>query len=245
MSSALAGGFLTAAPPGEPFSPSCKDMALDLRSTLIQCDLTLIHFVSKDTVSKRGPTVGFWVDLNFVVTLFIQCIWKLKSNPHPKCKVPTPFPTENISEGTFCTKTKFQQAALSFCLVVQGPQLLPFTPATASCRPPVSASLRKGPSQNSELGNRVQATPCDPRVILSSEPQLPLLSVRSDSTQPPGLLTHFTLSMGCTLSRRIVGAQQRWAHSGCTASGQVAGVQQRWALSGYTPSGRLVGAQQR
>ena len=101
VSSALAGGFLTAAPPGEPFSPSCKDMALDLRSTLIQCDLTLIHFVSKDTVSKQGPTMDFWVDLNFVVTLFIQRIWKLKSNPHPKCEVPTPFPTENISEGTW------------------------------------------------------------------------------------------------------------------------------------------------
>ena len=169
-----------------------------------------------------------------MVTLFIQCTWRLKSALTRNVKFLLLFQLKTFLkepgfvsyEGTFCTKTKLRKAALSSCLVAQGPQLLPFTPATASCQPPVSASLRKGPSQNSELGNQVQATPCDPRVILSSEPQLPLLSVRRTAASPRVRFTHFTLSMGCTLSRCIVGAQQRWAHSGCTLSGHIVGAQQ-------------------
>ena len=141
-------------------------------------------------------------------------------------------------------KLNFGKAALSSCLVAQGPQLLPFTPATASCQPLVSASLRKGPSQNSELGNRVQAHLVTPGSF-SPLSLLPLLSVRRTAASPRVRFTHFTLSMGCTLSRCMVGSQQRWAHSGCTASGKVAGVQRRWACSGYTLSGRIVGVQQR
>ena len=84
----------------EPFSSSCKDMALDLRSTLIHCDLTLIHFVSKDTVSKRGPIVGFGVELNFVVTVFIQCVWRLKSALTRNVKFLLLFQLKTFSEGT-------------------------------------------------------------------------------------------------------------------------------------------------
>jgi len=85
----------------EPFSSSCKDMALDLRSTLIHCDLTLIHFVSKDTVSKRGPIVGFGVELNFVVTVFIQCVWRLKSALTRNVKFLLLFQLKTFSEGTW------------------------------------------------------------------------------------------------------------------------------------------------
>ena len=106
MSSALAGRFLTTAPPGKPFSSSCKDVALDLRSTLIQCDLTVTHFISKDTVSKQGHITGFWVDLYSVVTLFIQCIWRLKSTLTRNLKFPLFFQLKTFLKelDLFCMK---------------------------------------------------------------------------------------------------------------------------------------------
>ena len=221
MSSALAGRFLTAAPPGKPFSSSCKDVALDLRSTLIQCDLTVTHFISKDAVSKQGHIMGFWVDLYSVVTLFIQCVWRLKSTLTRNLKFPLFFQLKTflkepgfvLYEGTFCTKTKLWKAALSSCLVEQGPQPLPFTPAAASCRPPGSASPRKGLSQNSELGNQAQVHTLLPAASVTPGSFSPL-SLSHPCCQcggqcpAPGLTLSMVLCTDHGRGGHTVGAQQ-------------------------------------